>query len=65
MRFIIGLIVGAALTVGGAYIHDHMEAGAAKPLVIWTNASEVTSSAYEYLKAQFDRAVNWATSGSR
>jgi hypothetical protein len=65
MRFIMGLIIGAALTIGGAYIHDHLESGAAKPLVVWSNAGEVTTSAYEYLKAQFDRAVNWATSGSR
>ena len=65
MRFIIGLIVGAALTIGGAYIHDHLESGATKPLVNWTNTGEVTLSAYEYLKTQFDRAVNWATSGSR
>ena len=63
MRFIMGLIVGAALTIGGAYIHDNM--GGAKPLVDWSNAREVTASAYEYVKAQFDRAVNWATSGSR
>ena len=33
MRFIIGLILGAALTVGGAFIHDTMESGAAKPLI--------------------------------
>jgi len=65
MRFILGLIIGAALTIGGAYIHDHLESGAAKPLVVWSNAGEVSASTYEYLKAQFDRAVNWATSGSR
>ena len=61
MRFVIGLIVGAALTVGGAFIHDTMEAGAAKPLVNWTNAAELEKVAYDYLKAQVDRLIKWAT----
>jgi hypothetical protein len=65
MRFIIGLIVGAPLTIGGAYIHDHMESGATKPLVSWENASDVTLSAYEYLKAQFDRAVQQDSAPAR
>jgi hypothetical protein len=62
MRLVIGLIVGAALTVGGAYIHDTMESGAAKPLVNWTNAAELEKVAYDYAKAQVDRLVKWATS---
>jgi hypothetical protein len=62
MRFIIGLIVGAALTVGGAFIHDTMESGAAKPLVNWTNAAELEKATYDYLKSQVDRLVKWATS---
>ena len=32
---------GVALTVGGAYVHDKMESGAAKPLVNWDNAGMV------------------------
>jgi hypothetical protein len=62
MRFIIGLILGAALTVGGAFIHDTMESGAAKPLVNWTNAAELGKVAYDYSKSQVDRLVKWATS---
>jgi hypothetical protein len=63
MRFIIGLILGAALTVGGAAFHDNMmESGAAKPLVNWTNASELEKVTYDYLKAQVDRLIKWATS---
>jgi hypothetical protein len=34
MRFIFGLIVGCALTVGGAYVVDTSSAGA-KPMVNW------------------------------
>jgi hypothetical protein len=62
MRFIFGLIVGAALTIGGAYIHDSMEAGASKPLVNWTNSNEAAHATYDYLKSQFDRMMKWATS---
>jgi hypothetical protein len=34
MRLILGIILGAALTVGGAYISDTAGAGA-KPMVNW------------------------------
>jgi hypothetical protein len=64
MRFIIGLILGAVLTVGGAFIHDTMEPGAAKPLVNWTNAAELEKVTYDYLKSQVDRLIKWATSSS-
>jgi hypothetical protein len=62
MRFIFGLILGAALTVGGAFIHDTMESGTAKPLVNWTNAAELEKVTYDYLKSQVDRLIKWATS---
>jgi hypothetical protein len=62
MRFIFGLILGAALTVGGAFVHDTMESGAAKPLVNWTNAAELEKVTYDYLKSQVDRLIKWATS---
>ncbi len=62
MRFIIGLIVGVGLTVGGAYLHDRMDAGASKPLVNWTNVAELQRTTYDYLKVQFDRMMSWATS---
>jgi hypothetical protein len=64
MRFIIGLILGAVLTVAGAFIHDTMESGAAKPLVNWTNAAELEKVTYDYLKGQVDRLIKWATSSS-
>jgi hypothetical protein len=65
MRFILGLIVGAVLVVGGAYIHDSMEANAAKPLVNWTTAGELERATFGYLKNQFDRLMNWVTSSSK
>ena len=60
MRFIFGLVIGVALTLGGAAIHDNMEAS--KPLVNWTNANELQHTTFDYLKAQFDRLMKWATS---
>jgi hypothetical protein len=62
MRFIFGLILGAGLTVGGAFIHDTMESGAAKPLVNWTNANELQKVTFDYVKEQVDRLIKWATS---
>jgi hypothetical protein len=53
MRFIFGLIIGCALTVGGAYVTDQMSAPAAgaKPMVNWDvvakNLDSVTTLAKE------------------
>ena len=37
MRFLFGIILGGAITVGGAYALDHMStrAAAARPMVNW------------------------------
>jgi hypothetical protein len=36
MRFFLGLILGIALTVGGAYVVDNMSSGpGARPMVNW------------------------------
>jgi hypothetical protein len=50
------------LTVGGAALHDKLEAGASKPLVNWSNANELQQTSFDYLKSQFDRLMKWATS---
>jgi len=53
MRFIFGLIVGCAITIGGAYIVDAMSApsAGAKPMVNWDvvakNLDSVTALAKE------------------
>jgi len=62
MRFIIGLIVGVALTIGGAAIHDNMEPGAHSPLVNWTTANGLRQTTTDYVRGQFDRLVKWVTS---
>ena len=65
MRFIFGLIIGAILVVGGAYIHDSMEPGAVKPLVNWTNVADFEQATFDYVRVQFDRLVSWVTSSSK
>lgn len=35
MRLILGIIIGAALTVGGAYVADGIAGAEAKPMVNW------------------------------
>ena len=35
MRLIFGMIIGASLTIGGAYIADAVTGAEAKPLVNW------------------------------
>jgi hypothetical protein len=36
MRLLLGIILGCALTIGGAYVADHMDRPvAAQPLVNW------------------------------
>jgi len=35
MRFILGIIIGAALTVGGAYVADKTAEASAQPMVNW------------------------------
>jgi hypothetical protein len=62
MRFIQGVIVGAAVVVLSAYIHDHTDGGSIKPLVNWPNASELQHDTYDYVMEQFDRMTKWLKS---
>jgi hypothetical protein len=62
MRFIQGLIVGAALVVLGAYIHDNTNAGSTKPLVNWPKAAELQQDTYHFLSEQYDRLTKWLKS---
>jgi hypothetical protein len=35
MRLFLGIIIGGALTIGGAYVADKAAAAGAQPMVIW------------------------------
>jgi hypothetical protein len=49
MRLLLGIILGAALTVGGAYVTDAVSGAEAKPMVNWDvvakNVDHVTTLA--------------------
>lgn len=51
MRLIFGIILGAALTIGGAYIYDTAsKAPDARPMVNWDVVSKNTDSVITMIK---------------
>jgi hypothetical protein len=44
MRLILGIIIGGALTVGGAYVADKSAAAGAQPMVNWDVVSKNVDS---------------------
>ena len=51
MRMFIGIILGCALTIGGAYISDHMTEGpGVRPMVNWEVVSQNVDSLVARLK---------------
>jgi hypothetical protein len=61
MRTLFGIILGAAITVGAAYMHDasamQSTPGAARTIVNWDVATEVTDNALRSLRRQVDRLL--------
>jgi hypothetical protein len=58
MRFLLGIIVGVGLTIGGAYISDGgktmdapSEASAARPMVNW----DVVGTNWQYVSSRLRR----------
>jgi hypothetical protein len=55
MKYVMGFIVGVAVTIGGAAVYDNMGPGAnANPLVNWTAVNDLQRSTVSYLKDQID-----------
>jgi hypothetical protein len=55
MRLILGMIIGAGLTIGGAYIHDSKLSGpfeAQQRLVNWDVAGNVARNTYDSVRSQ-------------
>ncbi len=49
-------MLGIAVTIGAAYVHDTTTAGpAAKPVVNWDQLGDVTRDAVDALRAQWNR----------
>jgi hypothetical protein len=55
MKYVIGFIIGVALTVGGAWLYDNMGSGVASPLVNWTTANALMNTAVGDVRSQVDR----------
>jgi hypothetical protein len=61
MRTLFGIILGAAITVGAAYMHDasatQSTPGGARTIVNWDVATEVTDNALRSMRRQVDRLL--------
>jgi hypothetical protein len=56
MRSIIAFLLGIAVTIGAAYVHDTTTAGpAVKPVVNWDQLGNVTRDAVDALRAQWNK----------
>lgn len=55
MRSIVAFLLGVAVTIGGAYVHDNVSASTAKPFVNWDAVKESTQSGYDFARAQIEK----------
>jgi hypothetical protein len=56
MRTIIAFLLGIAVTIGAAYVHDTATAGpSAKPLVNWDQLGDVTRDLVDAVKTQWSK----------
>jgi hypothetical protein len=58
MRLFLGIIIGAGLVIGGAYLHDSSLNGpfqAQERLVNWNVADRIAQDAYDSARAQIER----------
>jgi hypothetical protein len=61
MRFISGIVIGVALTIGTAYIHDMLfapasaDSTAARPMVNWDAVGAAAHEAVERAREQWHR----------
>ena len=57
MRFIFGIIVGAALAIGGAYIHDTTGDPSRRALVNWDVARALVDTEMAYVRQLWAKVV--------
>jgi hypothetical protein len=55
MRLILGIILGALLTVGGAYVADTRVPADQKPMVNWDVVSKNTNDFTAWVKVQWNK----------
>ena len=59
MRLILGMILGAALTIGGAYVYDTASKGPdARPMVNWDVVSKNTDSLITTIKQSWAKLTS-------
>jgi hypothetical protein len=59
MRSLVAFLLGIAVTIGAAYVHDTAYAGSTdKPLVNWTEFSDITHNVVDGIRAQWNRLTN-------
>jgi hypothetical protein len=58
MRLMFGIIVGASLTIGGAYIADAMAGAEAKPIVNWSVVAQNIDTVTALARAGWKRIAN-------
>jgi hypothetical protein len=57
MRLFLGILIGGALTVGGAYVADAVAGTEAKPMVNWDVVAKNLDSATTLARAGWKRIV--------
>jgi hypothetical protein len=59
MRLILGMFLGAALTIGGAYVSDSMNGGSptARPMVNWDVVSKNVDGLTEFVRESWKKLV--------
>jgi len=63
MRFFLGLIIGVALTIGGAYVVDNMNSGpGARPMVNWDVVGDNMRIAQDRVREAWTKIAHKVTS---
>jgi len=52
MRLLLGIVIGIALTIGAAYVHDTKTIGDQQRLVNWEVAGGLARNAYDGVRGQ-------------
>jgi hypothetical protein len=55
MRLILGILIGLAVVIGGAYLHDQAIPENGKRLVNWDVAGELTRRSVERVREEFEK----------
>jgi hypothetical protein len=55
MRLFLGIILGSALTIGGAYLYDSSAGSGQKPMVNWETVNANAKTAMAAAREQWDK----------